>query len=88
MARMRALEFGRPLLRTTNNGITAIVDHQGNIQAKLPQFTEAVLKAEIKLVEGNTFYSLYWQLIHWLLPFLLLVIFSIFQRFPLKKSTA
>jgi apolipoprotein N-acyltransferase len=80
IARMRALEFGRPLLRATNNGVTAIVDHQGNIQARLPQFTEAVLKAEIILVEGKTFYSQYWQLIHWGIPFLLLVIFFIIQR--------
>jgi apolipoprotein N-acyltransferase len=77
---MRALEFGRPLLRATNNGVTAIVDHQGNIQARLPQFTEAVLKAEITLVEGKTFYNQYWQLIHWAIPFLFLVIFFIFQR--------
>ena len=80
IARMRALEFGRPLLRATNNGVTAIVDHQGNIQARLPQFTEAVLKAEITLVEGKTFYNQYWQLIHWAIPFLFLVIFFIFQR--------
>ena len=80
IARMRALEFGRPLLRATNNGVTAIVDHQGKIQAILPQFTEAVLKAEITLVKGKTFYSQYWQLIHWLIPFLLVVIFFIIVR--------
>jgi len=88
IARMRALEFGRPLLRATNNGVTAIVDHQGKIQARLPQFTEAVLKAEITLVEGKTFYSQYWQLIHWLIPFLFLVIFCIVQRLFSANSTS
>jgi apolipoprotein N-acyltransferase len=87
IARMRALEFGRPLLRATNNGVTAIVDHQGNIQAKLPQFTEAVLKAEIRLVEGKTFYSQYWQLIHWILPFFLLFIIFIIQRLFLTNKS-
>jgi apolipoprotein N-acyltransferase len=81
IARMRALEFGRPLLRATNNGVTAIVDHRGNIQAKLPQFTEAVLKAEIKLVEGKTFYSKYLQLIQWSLPLILLILF--YSLYPL-----
>jgi apolipoprotein N-acyltransferase len=86
IARMRALEFGRPLLRATNNGVTAIVDHQGNIQEKAPQFTETVLRAEIKIVNGTTPYSQYWQFIHWLLPCLLLMIVLIIQRlFLLKK---
>ena len=85
---MRALEFGRPLLRATNNGVTAIVDHQGNIQAKLPQFTEAVVKAEIKLVQGKTFYSQYWQLIHWFLPFCLLFVVFIIQRFFLSHKSS
>jgi apolipoprotein N-acyltransferase len=88
IARMRALEFARPLLRATNNGVTAIIDYQGNIQAKLPQFTEAVLKADITLVKGKTFYSQYWQLIHWLLPLSLLAIFFIFQRLsPINRKS-
>jgi len=89
IARMRALEFGRPLVRATNNGVTAIVDHYGKIQATLPQFKEAVLKAEIKLVKGKTFYSQYWQLIHWLLPLMLLILyFSLYSLLSNKnKST-
>lgn len=59
IARMRALEFGRPLLRATNNGITAVVDHQGKFIDSLPQFEEAVLKAQVPLVEGRTPYSLW-----------------------------
>lgn len=59
IARMRALEFGRPLLRSTNTGITAIVDHQGNYIAQLPQFIEDVLKADVSLVTGRTPFSLF-----------------------------
>lgn len=60
IARMRALEFGRPLVRSTNTGITAIVDHKGQYSARLPQFIEGVLKSDVTLVEGRTPFS-HWQ---------------------------
>jgi apolipoprotein N-acyltransferase len=76
IARMRALEFGRPLLRSTNNGITAVVDHQGNFIARIPQFKEAVLTTEVALVTGVTPYSQWPRLILFLLiitPLILIV---------------
>jgi apolipoprotein N-acyltransferase len=57
IARMRALEFGRPLLRSTNNGVTAVVDHHGDFIARIPQFEEGVLKTDVALVVGETPYS-------------------------------
>ena len=57
MARMRALENGRWLLRGTNNGVTAIVDHQGGLVARLPQFEAGVLRGEYRLVSGRTPYG-------------------------------
>ena len=54
IARMRALENGRFLLRATNNGITAIVDERGSVVARLPQFTAGVLTGEIYATAGAT----------------------------------
>lgn len=54
MARMRALETGRWLLRGTNNGITAIVDPRGQVQAQAQQFTRSVLAGSFRPVSGQT----------------------------------
>lgn len=74
IARMRALEFGRPLLRATNNGITAVVDHLGKFIARIPQFEEQVLTAEVPLVTGETPYSQWPRLILFLLALIPLTI--------------
>ncbi|PTA51060.1 apolipoprotein N-acyltransferase [Shewanella morhuae] len=57
IAQMRAVELGRPLLRATNNGVTAVVDEHGNITASLPQFETGVLSATIPLVTGQTWFA-------------------------------
>lgn len=67
IARMRALEFGRPLVRSTNTGITAAVDHQGQYINRLPQFKEGVLTSTITLVDGSTPYAKYGRKLAYLL---------------------
>jgi apolipoprotein N-acyltransferase len=57
IARMRAIEFGRPVIRSTNNGVTAVVGSKGEVLAMIPQFEEAVLRTELPLVTGETPYS-------------------------------
>jgi len=54
IARMRAAEVGRYLLRTTNTGITAVVDPHGAVAGRLPQFEPGVLRAEFSGYEGST----------------------------------
>jgi len=54
---MRASETGRPMLRATNTGMTAIVAADGTVQAVLPPFTTAVLKGEVRAHQGLTPYA-------------------------------
>jgi apolipoprotein N-acyltransferase len=79
IVRMRALEFGRPFLRATNNGITATIDHHGIVTHRLPQFEEAVLKAEVTLVTGMTPYAKWTRLIDWAMPLMLFMLCAIRQ---------
>jgi apolipoprotein N-acyltransferase len=51
ISRMRALEFDRPMVRATNTGATAIIDHTGQVTALLPRHTRGVL---LGAVEGRS----------------------------------
>lgn len=66
IAQVRAKEFGLPVLRATNNGITAFIDHRGHIQSRLAQFESAVLVDDIQSVAGRTPYRYLGNLPVWL----------------------
>tara|TARA_B100000131_G_scaffold258619_1_gene253948 strand:+ start:2414 stop:3919 length:1506 start_codon:yes stop_codon:yes gene_type:complete len=77
MARMRALENGRAMVRATNNGITALIDHQGNLQATLRQFEPGVLRGDVEIRTGLTLFSRFGSL-----PVLFLsLLLALFGRF-------
>ena len=59
MARLRALETGKPLLRATNDGITAVVDSRGRVAAELPQFQPGILRTSVTPRTGTTPFSRY-----------------------------
>lgn len=56
MAQMRSIETGLPLLYVSNNGITALIKHNGNIKKIIPQFVSSALKSKIKPRLGPTPY--------------------------------
>ncbi|MDO6428248.1 apolipoprotein N-acyltransferase [Thalassotalea sp. 1_MG-2023] len=85
IARMRALEFGRPLLRSTNTGITAITNHLGEITSILPQFTQDVLKQDVALVTGLTPYSRFGNTPLYIVS-LLIVLCALIRNLRMSKS--
>ncbi|WBY04015.1 apolipoprotein N-acyltransferase [Ramlibacter tataouinensis] len=57
ISRMRALEFARPVIRATNTGATAIIDHRGRVTHALERFSRGVLTGEVQGREGVTPYA-------------------------------
>ncbi|TVP88521.1 MAG: apolipoprotein N-acyltransferase [Thioalkalivibrio sp.] len=54
IARVRALELGRPMIRATNTGISALIDADGRVTARAGLFTREVLRGEVQPVAGRT----------------------------------
>lgn len=57
IARLRALETGRPMLRSTNTGMTALISPDGAVQAVLPPFEAGALHVEVRGYQGLTPYA-------------------------------
>jgi apolipoprotein N-acyltransferase len=59
IARLRAIETGRMHLAATNTGITAAIDRDGRVLARLPQFVEGRLEVNAQGYTGITPYARY-----------------------------
>jgi apolipoprotein N-acyltransferase len=57
ISRMRAIEFERPMVRATNTGATAIIDHTGRVTDLLPRHTRGVLVGSVEGRSGITPYA-------------------------------
>jgi apolipoprotein N-acyltransferase len=56
ISQMRAIETGRPMLRATNTGTTAVIDPKGKVLAQLPPFERGVLTTSVQGYAGLTPY--------------------------------
>ena len=56
MSQMRALETGRMMLRSTNTGLTAIINIKGELLAYLPPLSQGVLRGTVQGYAGSTPY--------------------------------
>src|SRR5690606_22222865 len=57
IARMRSMETGRPSIRATNTGATAVIDARGQVQASLPTHSVGVLDTWVQGTAGLTPYA-------------------------------
>jgi apolipoprotein N-acyltransferase len=57
LARLRAVEHRRWLVRATNSGVSAIVDPAGRIVARSGMLTQENLRGTVRLLEGSTIYA-------------------------------
>ncbi len=65
MARMRAIENRRWLLRDTNNGVTAAIDPYGRVRQSIPRHVADALPAEFGFREDVTFYTAHGDVFAW-----------------------
>jgi apolipoprotein N-acyltransferase len=66
MARFRAIENRRYLLRATNDGITALIDPYGRVEKQIARHRTAVLPANFSYRRGQTFYTKHGDVFAWL----------------------
>jgi apolipoprotein N-acyltransferase len=57
MARMRCVEFRRPMVRAANSGISAVIEADGGIAASLGLSRRGVLVAAVRPATGETVYA-------------------------------
>jgi apolipoprotein N-acyltransferase len=66
MARMRAIENRRWLLRDTNSGVTAAIDPYGRVRQSIPRHQTDALPAEFAFRSDVTFYTAHGDVFAWL----------------------
>lgn len=78
VARFRAVENRRVLVRSTNGGVTAVVDPKGRVTAVLPMFVRDTLAVSVPVADGAlTPYTVLGDWFPWALAGILLVLLAV-----------
>ena len=88
MARMRALELGVPLIRSTNDGVTGFVDLNGEIIESLPRYQQSHLLSQISLENRKTPYRKFgfWGIWSIMIVTLVFILWSIRAKHDTKEN--
>lgn len=84
MARFRAREFERPMVRSSNNGLSSLIDWKGKIDVITPQFEKAVAVGIVQPRQGETPYARFGDLPTQVLSVFLLLSALLFGRRRLR----
>ena len=88
ISRLRALELQRPMVRVTNTGTTALIDHQGRVVSRLPTWTREVLHTQVSARSGPPTWYARWVSRWGLWPLWVLGALAIFAPLLRRKSGA
>lgn len=86
IARIRAIENGKPLIRATNDGISALITADGNVSSTIPPYKRDILEGELQPREGLTPFGNVGT--YPILIASILILFAAFLRAYLNKNTA
>lgn len=64
-ASLRAVEFGRWVVRSTNTGISGFIDPAGRVHTPTPLYRATAKGARVGLADGQTVYGTYFTHIRW-----------------------
>lgn len=80
MARVRAKEFAKPIVRATNNGITAVIDAQGAVSTTIKQFEPGVLRQQVALNSVVTWFAKVGQVFIFISMLVLLILLGLKRK--------
>jgi apolipoprotein N-acyltransferase len=86
MARMRAIENSRWLLRDTNNGVTAVIDPYGRVRQSIPRHHTDALPARYGFRDDVTFYTAHGDVFGWACAILGLGVTGVSLRTNLRRT--
>jgi apolipoprotein N-acyltransferase len=85
MARMRAIENRRWLLRDTNNGVTAAIDPYGRVRQSVPRQQVDALSAQYGFRDDITFYTAHGDIFAWLCVLLSVIVLAWSLKSEIKQ---
>lgn len=86
MARMRAIENRRWLLRDTNNGITASIDPNGRVVETMPRNRRGAVAVHFEYLRERTFYTRHGDLFAYLCTLLTLLVVGFALLAPKRQT--